>query len=250
MGKFKVGDRVQTDGGYGFDPNEGTVVGEINTLVIVRLDEIPSGENKATWSYYPSELLPVATASVATATGRFKVGDRVRTDGGYTFDPNEGVITAVNVGGDDDIYTVSKIDHPHTNLDEEWNYRTDDLSPVAVAASNSNLEQRLTIREGRYYLTRGGRKVGPATPSGDTDYPWRIGDLTYTDSGAWVDGMEDGNDLVAEADEPANDNGSTAGFTVPLCAYDDEPGWYVTELGRAYADGYAAGLRASQEQAA
>ena len=55
---------------------------------------------------------------------------------------------------------------------------------------------------------------------------------------------------VAEADEPANDNGSTAGFTVPLCAYEDEHGWYVTELGRAYADGYAAGLRASQAQAA
>lgn len=54
---------------------------------------------------------------------------------------------------------------------------------------------------------------------------------------------------VAEADEPANDNSSTSGFTVPLCAYEDEPGWYVTELGRAYADGYAAGLRAGSEEA-
>lgn len=109
-------------------------------------------------------------------------------------------------------------------------------------------KEPLRIEAGKFYITRDGRTLGPATPSGDTDYPWWVGESTYTDSGAWVDGLEDDNDLVAEADEsPVAEQraGSTAGFTVPLCAYDDEPGWYAAELGRAYADGYAAGLRAA-----
>jgi hypothetical protein len=61
----------------------------------------------------------------------------------------------------------------------------------------------LTIQPGKHYITRDGRKVGPARPSVGTDYPWWVGESTYTDSGEWLDGCEDDNDLVAEADEPA-----------------------------------------------
>lgn len=115
------------------------------------------------------------------------------------------------------------------------------------------MAQKFTIQSGKFYITRDGRKVGPAIPICDTDYPWWVGDSTYTDSGAWFDGMENDKDLVAEANEPGRANGniagSTAGFTVPLCAYEDDPGRYATELGRAYADGYAAGWRASLTQA-
>lgn len=266
MGKFKVGDRVKTDGGYEFDPNEGTVVGRINTLVTVRLDEIPSGENKAEWSYFPSELLPVATAPVATATGRFKVGDRVRVVKGGRV--KGGSHHGASVGEE---FTVRRLYDEGVTVDgASWFFYFHEIEPVAVAASNSNFQ----IREGGYYKTRDGRKVGPMRRWSDTArHRWEADDeeLSYiwADDGTEIDSdIDDGADIVAEAEpqtateildeleewiakqDAARDNGSTAGFTVPVCAYEDEPGWYVTELGRAYADGYAAGLRASLTQAA
>lgn len=131
-------------------------------------------------------------------------------------------------------------------------------------------KEPLRIREGRYYITRDGRKVGPMRHEGwDDGEPWTADNSPryYTDNGGRVEPKGEASDPVAEwAGEPqstkeildeleawiaeqdaieAAGKGSTAGFTVPLCAYDDEPGWYAAELGRAYADGYAAGLRAA-----
>lgn len=136
------------------------------------------------------------------------------------------------------------------------------------------MAQKLTIQAGRYYRTRDGRKVGPMRRWSDTArHRWEADDeeLSYiwADDGTEIDSdIDDGADIIAEAEsqtateildeleewiakqDAARDNGNTSGFTVPLCAYEDEPGWYATELGRAYADGYAAGLRVSQAQAA
>lgn len=178
--------------------------------------------------------------------GKFKVGDRVRIASG----PNNGGFG--QIGDTGVIEIVGKTDclvryDEGIRNGEAWYVGFDYLEPVAVAQQ----PQPLTIEAGKFYITRDGRTVGPATPIGDTDYPWWVGESTYTDSGAWVGGLEDDNDLVAEADEPPvaeQRAGSTAGFTVPLCALEAEP--VITAIGKAYADGYAAGLRASQEQAA
>src|SRR5690606_22485633 len=98
----------------------------------------------------------------------------------------------------------------------KWSVRVGDR--YALVDDNHIEPAPLTIESGKFYITCDGRMLGPATPSGDTDYPWWVGESTYTDSGSWVDGLEDDNDLVAEADESLVAEqwaGSMAGFTVP-----------------------------------
>lgn len=140
-------------------------------------------------------------------------------------------------------------------------------------------KEPLRIEAGKFYITRDGRTVGPMRRWRDkAKYRWEADDddlpYIWADDGIEIDSeIDDGADLVAEADEPpaepqstkeildeleawvaeqdaikAAGKGSTAGFTVPLCALEAEP--VITAIGKAYADGYAAGLRASQEQAA
>lgn len=155
--------------------------------------------------------------------GKFKVGDRVRIasgpdNGGYGRVGDTGIIEAV---GRADCFV--RYDSG-SRTGESWYVGFDYLEPAATDDQPASQPQ-LTLQPGKHYMTRDGRKVGPASPRGDTDYPWWVGESAYTDSGAWVDGMEDGNDLVADVDEPANDSGeagSTAGFTVPLEAYGGE----------------------------
>ena len=176
---------------------------------------------------------------------KFKVGDRVRYK-----NPVYGEATVVRVNPDGSVVVDTHCEFGICTEDPN------ELEPVAVAASNSNPEQHLTIQAGRYYLTRDGRKVGPMRRwSKGVIHCWEADDddLPYIwhDDGTEIDSdIDDGADIVAEAAGPAHDNGSTAGFTVPLCAYEDDPGRYATELGRAYADGYAAGRRAALTQAA
>ena len=103
----------------------------------------------------------------------------------------------------------------------------------------------ITIETGKYYRTRDGRRVGPAFDCGGY---FDVDGWDYSASGkcGWCgqDNEEDyrrQHDLIAEwVDEPA---WNTTGFTIPV-----EDGWYATELGRAYADGYAAGLKAGSEE--
>lgn len=65
------------------------------------------------------------------AASKFKVGDRVKTDGGYTFDPGTGTIDAV-YSHDDDLFSV-KVDG---QFGGSWSYRTKSLSlalPTTIA---------------------------------------------------------------------------------------------------------------------
>lgn len=185
--------------------------------------------------------------------GKFKVGDRVRIAGG----PNNGGFG--RVGDTGIIEAVGRAEcfvryDSGSRTGESWYVDFDYLEPAATDDQPASQPQ-LTIQAGRYYRTRDGRKVGPMSREGEW---WHNddGDYWHPDGRVFMT-FESADDLVAEADEPpsaeqqagSTDYGSTAGFTVPLCAYEDEPGWYVTELGRAYADGYAAGLQAGSEEA-
>lgn len=196
---------------------------------------------------------------------KFKVGDRVRvTDPRLlrTGTPVGAIGTITEIGGR---FAYFELEHPECGKIVQILYDAEEYLELLPATRATGT---LTIREGRYYITRGGRKVGPMRRwNGETEHPWETDDdlpYIWADDGTEIDSdIDDSADLVAEADEPpvaeqrAGDIplydprkdtgivGSTAGFTVPLCAYDDEPGWYAAELGRAYADGYAAGLRAA-----
>lgn len=241
MSKFNVGDRVRLtrdNMGFGKTGDAGEIVNPDagHEDAIVRFDREINGGHKwfAPWSSL--ELVPVAEAT-GTARPKFKVGDRVRIASG----PNNGGFG--QIGDTGVIEIVGKTDclvryGDGSRSGEAWYVGFGYLEHAKPAT--------ITIQAGKFYRTRDGRKVGPATPSGDTDYPWWVGESTYTDSGAWVDGMEDDNDLVAEADEPpaepqstkeildeleawiaeqdaieAAGKGSTTGFTVPLFDEDD-----------------------------
>ena len=181
---------------------------------------------------------------------KFKVGDRVRR-------------IHCNNGDDMQVGRVGTIKRVYANGDVIVD--VDGGSDACFCMAEYLELATLTIQPGKYYLTRDGRKVGPM---------YRVAGRWIADNMmAGATGNPDDDRLVAEAEETNADilnrlehwmaeqgaarasadssiAGSTAGFTVPLCAYEDEPGWYATELGRAYADGYAAGLLASQTQAA
>lgn len=196
---------------------------------------------------------------------RYKKGDKVRVV--RLGSEVEGSYHEAKIG---EVFTVTDVfdDEVHTNI---WYFYPYEIEPVAAAEP-----EPLQLEAGKYYRTRDGRKVGPATQRDGCaamylECRWVIDGVLYQDDGTFADGGYSANDLIAEwVDEPkstkeilddleawmaeqdaSRDNTPTptTGFTVPLCAYDDsagdEPSWYVTELGRAYADGYAAGLRAA-----
>lgn len=66
------------------------------------------------------------------------------------------------------------------------------------------------IREGGFYRTRDGRKVGPARPADDyaygLGYKWSLGvEWYYQDNGIAGNGTHEPHDLIAEwTDEPAS----------------------------------------------
>lgn len=68
--------------------------------------------------------------------------------------------------------------------------------------------EKLVIKEGRYYLTRAGDVVGPATPIPGEMYPWIIGDILYSVGGLYYATTQSGHpkDLIAEAPAPEDDN--------------------------------------------
>lgn len=238
--KFKVGDRFTVNeddlcGGYKAG-DEFEVIGFDGGVTFIDND----GDKRYLGVGHIS-LVPVAEATGTDAQAdkpKFKVGDRVRYKNGW----GGATVVAVNVDGSLLVDT-----HSGYGICTE---QPRDLEPVAVAQQ----PQPLRIQPGKFYLTRDGRNVGPMRRwSDEARHRWEADDddlpYIWADDGTEIDSdIDDSADLVAEASSSDNgsaDRGSTAGFTVPLCAYEDEPGWYAAELGRAYADGYAAGLRAA-----
>lgn len=67
----------------------------------------------------------------------------------------------------------------------------------------------MKIEAGKYYKTRDGRKVGPATArynTGCSDGPWKVNGWNYDDDGKCSNMSPCKHDLIAEwQDEPADD---------------------------------------------
>lgn len=123
---------------------------------------------------------------------KFKVGDRVRFKKSYptSVAGSEAVVVAVtNLG--------IQVDTPSFGRSTE---------------SPDSMEPALTIETCKFYRTRDGRKVGPATArTGDLcgDGPWRLDGWNYDNDGICSNlGGRNPKDLIAEwVDEPAsNDN--------------------------------------------
>jgi hypothetical protein len=215
-------------------------------------DEIPVGtvthiiraydENASLWcKEYPDGLFffgrefEVIADNATNAAPKFAVGDMVR-------------LRVDDVCGDykkGDVVNVVEVDDCGVSFDDDegdLRYLSfSDVEPVAVATQPQPTIAPLTIRAGRYYKTRDGRKVGPMRKDGNdwsapgvTDF----GKLWLNDGSRYFIG--NGHDhLVAEwVDEPAATNAdifddledwmadnplpvidtSTTGFTVPLDA--------------------------------
>jgi hypothetical protein len=62
----------------------------------------------------------------------------------------------------------------------------------------------MQIESGKHYVRRDGVEVGPAQAAGCDDYPWVVGDETYTDGGLYFRFTTTESDLVAEVtrDQP------------------------------------------------
>ncbi|WP_158673345.1 hypothetical protein [Bosea sp. FBZP-16] len=132
---------------------------------------------------------------------KFKVGDRVRTNGDFTFDPNEGVITSI-----EDTRHAVRVDGEGSY---SWTYYERELELIANAPA-------LTIQAGKFYKTRDGRKVGPmvrGSGGGSREYAWtapqKVGDFvtSWTTEGLYHVGDRRPEiaacDLIAEwVDEP------------------------------------------------
>lgn len=120
--------------------------------------------------------------------GKFKVGDRVRTTNPE--EPWNGVGTIIKQGS---FCWIVDFDG------EEGGFMTEQLVPVAP-------QQQLTIREGAYYRTRDGRKVGPMKPDG-AKFVWaEVDGVVRSFERAGGKHYIDELNLIAEwVDEPAAD---------------------------------------------
>lgn len=213
MGKFKVGDRVRD---VSYNDLLATVTSTDGNRVCVLYD----GDMPGSSIMWPeTDFVPVAEVTGTAATGKpkFKIGDRVRvskkpTNGGYGEIGDTGTVADVGAG---DVYMAFD---SGKCADESWWISNDEIELVAVAPS------ALTIREGAYYRTRDGRKVGPMNPDGEkfvwTEVDGVVRSFEREGGGHYIDELN----LVAEwVDEPAvaTTPTPTTGFTVPLWAEED-----------------------------
>ncbi len=245
MGKFKKGDRVRLtrdNMGFGEAGDAGEIVNPDAGCedALVRFDSKINGDHEwfAPWSSL--ELVPVAEA-----TGTVKIGDKVvvldnltRSGSPIKEYPIGVTLTVDRTCGDGYGNEAYLFNGHHQYL------RRDQIEPFT--------QNTLTIEAGKFYRTRDGRKVGPMRRwSDEAVHRWEADDddlpYIWADDGTEVDSdINDGADLVAEADEPpaesestkeildeleawiaeqdaikAAGKGSTAGFTVPVFDDDD-----------------------------
>lgn len=154
---------------------------------------------------------------------RFKVGDRVRfTDRclvSWWFGPH-----TENKEGE--------IVSPDTSFGYRWSVKVGDRYGHV---DDDHIEPAtLTIREGHYYRTRDGRKVGPMKMV-DGHWSPNRGMHWYNDDGSRVFGDNDGTVIISEwVDDPATPAAptDTTGYTVPMCAYEDAGGLFELKNGK------------------
>lgn len=136
----------------------------------------------------------------------FKVGDRVRVLREYLPWANAGEIGIVQQVDAHDRDCYVRFDTPRAG-DDCW----------YVKWYNLEIAAPLTIREGAYYRTRDGRKVGPMRTSGESGhFYWRsdsgqLGnyDVAWAKDGRFYENKEHKNDLIAEWPD---ESGASAGY--------------------------------------
>lgn len=242
-GKFRVGDRVRLtrdNMGYGNADDAGEIVNPDAGCeeALVRFDREICGDHEWFVSWSGMELVPVAEATGTSAQAekpKFKVGDRFRRI------VNEGEREPnFQIGFES---TVKSFHGYYIRDEDDYGHSIDNIVPLPTT---------LTIESGKFYITRDGRKVGPMRRwSDEAKHRWEADDddlpYIWADDGTEIDSdIDDGADLVAEADEPpaepqstkeildgleawiaeqdaikAAGKGSTAGFTVPVFDEDD-----------------------------
>lgn len=143
--------------------------------------------------------------------GKFKKGDFVRSTDASTY----GLIGEVIQVDDNDKDACVRFlgwHDGHGNEGQEWFVRFDELTLVSPEPAP------LTIQPGKFYKTRDGRKVGPASTAGRQEpFAYRVSCNHYNKDGSHYYGDEH-KDIISEwIDEPTD----TTGYTVPLCAYED-----------------------------
>lgn len=174
---FAVGDKVRVD--WPADMWRGdAVVEKIDDycIVVKYANGRCGGFDASNLTLLPPTYTSCAAAEVDNLAdeyggrkAKFKVGDRVKTDGGFTFDPGYGTITKTHINGDANAFHVD-VDGQD---DDDWFYYATELEHVAAEPATT-----ITIRAGRFYQTRDGRKVGPMAwrNAGTKEFPWE-GDI-------------------------------------------------------------------------
>ena len=128
--------------------------------------------------------------------GKFKKGDRVQGNSGYTFDPSSGTITDVR---ENKTVYVEVDGQPG----RAWCYRKNQLKLIKSESTTFKIEA------GKFYKTLDGRKVGPMAAWPDEEDCFKSSDLLRgglwkTDGGSYFKGASDSPALIAEwVDEPA-----------------------------------------------
>lgn len=263
--KFKVGDRVRiasgpNNGGFGQIGDTGVIETVGRTNCLVRFET--GGRSGEAWyvGFGYLELAEPATLTIhpgkfyRTRDGR-KVGPMREAACDERWTDSAGRKSAFiaddynnnGTGGSyasDGTWLTSDDDYNHLDLIAEWiDEPQQDEPPVAEQQAGES-----RANDGKIRFT----SINPPLP-GDVVYLGN-GDAAIvshvTDDGNIVFRDRDATWQLYEEEDRSSchlvsrDTPATAGFTVPLCALEAEPD--LTAIGKAYADGYAAGLAARQ----
>jgi len=162
---------------------------------------------------------------------KFKVGDKVVAKRTYEGTNKGEAYTIAGYARATKIGEWVYLSELRNDITDDGSFLEKNFEPVAVADSNGNQPAPLTIREGRYYRTRDGRKVGPMRPwDSSSDYQWESDGYLWKDDGENYEKdsvhtiVVEWTDELATSDSDTIDDwyygkaSKTTGFTVPLDA--------------------------------
>ena len=160
---------------------------------------------------------------------KFKVGDKVVAKRTYEGTNKGEAYTIAGYARATKIGEWVYLSELRNDITDDGSFLEKNFEPVAVADSNGNQPAPLTIREGRYYRTRDGRKVGPMRPwDSSSDYQWESDGYLWKDDGENYEKdsvhtiVVEWTDELATSDSDTIDDwyygkaSKTTGFTVPL----------------------------------